>query len=116
MISFIVLTAAVVVLPRMVDHGDSSDPRRTGCDLSALDGALDQFEADTGRLPTTAEGLNALLTAPPGLPGWHGPYLMHSPKDIWGRLYTYRILPSGKFEVRSAGPDGKLYTSDDIFQ
>ena len=113
MVSCLLFIAAAIVLPRMVDRGDSTG-RRPVDDLEALSGAISQFQIDTGRLPTTAEGLGALLSAPSGIANWHGPYIYHPPKDIWGHLYTYRILPSGKFEIRSAGPDGRPFTSDDI--
>jgi general secretion pathway protein G len=83
-------------------------------DVAAIEGALGQFSADTGRLPTDAEGLDALLTAPPGLVNWRGPYLQHPAKDPWGRPYVYRVLKNGEFDLRSAGPDGQANTGDDI--
>jgi hypothetical protein len=43
--------------------------------------ALDQFRLDTGRYPTTSEGLNALVSNP-GIPGWDGPYLKSISKYI----------------------------------
>lgn len=49
--------------------------------------ALDQFRLDTGRYPTTSEGLNALV-ADPGIPGWDGPYLKSLKKYI--NEFTYR--------------------------
>jgi general secretion pathway protein G len=85
---------------------------RTG--LASLSTALNTFAADTGRLPTTAEGLSALLTAPPALASWHGPYITRPPVDPWGNPYVFRILTSTTFDLRSAGPDGQPNTADDI--
>ena len=82
--------------------------------LASIDAALAAFSTDTGRLPTIAEGIDALLAAPPGLANWHGPYLVRKPVDPWGRPYVYRILPNGETDVRSNGPDGKPGTADDV--
>lgn len=34
--------------------------------------------------------------------------------DRWGRPYFFHQLTSQQMEVRSAGPDGKLWTPDDV--
>jgi len=78
--------------------------------------ALDAFGEDTGRYPTTAEGLDALVT-PLDLEGWYGPYLERIHTDKWGASYRYTCLPDaadGFFELRSAGPDCTFGTPDDI--
>jgi general secretion pathway protein G len=47
--------------------------------------ALDYFKQDTGRYPTTAEGLQALR-----------PYLQQDiPTDPWNQPYKYRLHPAG---------------------
>ena len=76
------------------------------------------FELDTGRYPTTSEGISALLTAPPGVTQyWRGPYIEAMPVDDWGHPFQY-IFPSPGdptiYRVVSWGPDGVLGTSDDI--
>jgi len=101
--------AAAILIPRLIGRGETP----TQSDLITLQTAISDFQVDTGRLPSAAEGLNALLVCPTDLPGWHGPYLARRPKDALGNPYTYRLLPSGGFELRSAGPDGKLFTLDD---
>lgn len=35
--------------------------------------------------------------------------------DMWGRPYLYRRLGDG-FEIRSIGPDGELWSKDDLLQ
>jgi len=78
--------------------------------------ALDQFELDVGRFPTTKEGLEALVQRPAGVKQWQGPYLSSLPKDPWGRPFAYRCPGGGRepFELRSLGPDGKEGGGDDI--
>ncbi len=78
--------------------------------------ALDLFEQDTGRYPTTDEGL-AVLIENPNAVGWQGPYLKSGLKpDPWGTAYSYTFDPSGRgsYALASAGPDRQLGTEDDI--
>jgi general secretion pathway protein G len=53
--------------------------------------ALGSYKLDTGVLPSTDEGLQALRVKPGNLDQWQGPYL---PKDIpldpWGHPYVYK--------------------------
>jgi general secretion pathway protein G len=59
-------------------------------DLATLDKLVRTFRSDTGRYPTTEEGLEALRTEPEGIGGWKGPYVSHSiPLDPWGSPYEY---------------------------
>lgn len=80
------------------------------------------YEAHVGRLPTTEQGLNALLEAPADLSNpskWGGPYLTGNAKtsDPWGNPYQY-VCPGSRssdgFDVWSFGPDGIDGTEDDI--
>jgi general secretion pathway protein G len=54
--------------------------------VEMLGTALDTFQREVGRYPTTEEGLRALRQRPDGLAAWHGPYLTKDvPTDPWGR-------------------------------
>ncbi len=71
--------------------------------------SLDMFKLEVGRYPTSQEGLQALMVAPPGVPGWSGPYLRKPtlPKDPWGFDYHY-VSPSQHglgYDISSYGPD-----------
>ncbi len=71
--------------------------------------ALDNFMMDTGRYPTTPEGLKALRDKPDNLQKWNGPYLKKEiPDDPWGTPYKY-LAPgrNGGYEIVSFGADGK---------
>ncbi len=87
--------------------------------------ALDAFEVDCGRYPSTSEGLSALIVRPLSLgeDRWRGPYLQGNriPSDPWGHQFIY--LCPGKhntnaFDVYSLGRDGMSTTggadADDI--
>lgn len=71
--------------------------------------ALDSFYIDTGRYPTTQEGLKALRNKPEGSEKWNGPYLKKElPADPWGSQYVYRAPGrSGGYEIMSYGADGR---------
>jgi general secretion pathway protein G len=79
---------------------------------------LDVFEIDTGRYPTSDEGLNALLSQPAGVREWHGPYIERGmPKDPWGNPYVYRSPGqhnTASYDLYSFGPDGAEGGGDDI--
>ena len=60
---------------------------------STLKPALLRYKAEMGDFPSTAEGLQALISAPKGTEGrWGGPYDnddRQSPIDPWGHPYRY---------------------------
>ena len=86
-------------------------------ELANLSNALENFEIDTGRYPTTAEGLDALVHRPPDTPNWAHKYLDEIPLDKWGHPFIYRS-PGRKrpdsFDLSSPGKDGIPDTPDDI--
>jgi len=75
--------------------------------ISGFMTALDGYLIDTGRFPTTDEGL-AALREDPGDPNWNGPYLRKEiPLDPWGSDYVYRAPGrNGGYEILSLGADG----------
>jgi type II secretion system protein G len=86
--------------------------------IKSLEAALDIFEIDNGRFPTSAEGLSALTKQPKDAKNWKGPYIKNDvPKDPWGNALIYKH-PGTKnkngFDLSSAGPDGKPETADDL--
>ena len=85
-------------------------------DLSTLRTALEAFEIDNGRFPSSREGLSALVTNPGNLPQWHA-YLGGISADPWGHPYVYSCPgsnPGQDFDLFSCGPDGKPGTADDV--
>lgn len=85
--------------------------------VSNLKNALDQFEIDNGRYPTTAEGLDALVHQPKGLTTWTSKSIDEVPVDKWGTAFHYQgpdTLGPGEYNIISAGPDRVFGTADDI--
>ncbi len=82
-----------------------------------IDTALAAYQKDVGHYPVTAEGLWALVEAPPRTDNWHGPYLASLPADPWNHIYQYAYPGthnSQKYDAWSIGADGVNSTSDDI--
>jgi len=92
--------------------GYQSQPMICITEMGSIGLALDMFENDCGRYPTTADGLAALLVCPdPALSNrWKGPYLkLGIPIDPWGQPYVYRspgIHSNAVYELYSCGADG----------
>jgi general secretion pathway protein G len=103
-----VITAGVAMNYSGVFGGAKS--KAAGADVVMLSSVVERFYLDTGRYPTTAEGLPALVVAPAGLSGWNGPYLRQGrlPDDPWKNPYIYQSPSSGKFTIRSLGADNKV--------
>ena len=79
--------------------------------IERLSGVLDMYKLDTGSYPPTQDGLQALVTAPGGTPGWSGPYVKgQTPLDPWNRPYLYNY-PSSRaghdYDLCSRGPSGQ---------
>ncbi|MEN9503831.1 MAG: type secretion system major pseudopilin GspG [Pseudomonadota bacterium] len=77
---------------------------------------LEMFRSENGTLPTSGQGLNALVTNPGNAPRWRQ-YMTAVPKDPWGNDYKY-LNPGthngSEFDVYSSGPDKREGTEDDI--
>ena len=81
-------------------------------DIDAISTALDAYEIDNGKYPSSLQGL---LTSS-GEPNWHGPYLKRTdqvPHDPWTNPYQYSVNDSG-YSIVSYGPDGSSGGGDDI--
>ncbi len=83
---------------------------------------LAAYRINMGDYPSTAEGLQALVTAPQNkADNWRGPYLESPgakvPVDPWQEPYVYRY-PGTKnkdsYDLFSKGPDKAEGTPDDI--
>ena len=78
---------------------------------------LTSYRIDTGDYPLTAEGIEALITAPAGkAENWRGPYLELNkiPLDPWQQPYLFHAVSRDRLEIRSKGPDREIFTADDL--
>ncbi|NWF97492.1 MAG: type II secretion system major pseudopilin GspG [Nitrospirae bacterium] len=98
---------AALVFPKFISKVGKGKVSAAKTQIELLGQALDQFRMETGRYPTTQEGLNALQVNP-GVNGWDGPYLKKGiPNDPWGRPYHYESPGQhGDYDLYSYGADG----------
>jgi len=101
---------AAYVGPKYFSQLGKSEVTVAKAQIEAFEKSLDTFRLDVGRYPTTEEGLNALMTAPPTAAAkWNGPYLKKGvPADPWAHPYQYRAPGTkGEYEIVSLGKDGQ---------
>ena len=96
---------------RIFGQADKAKWTATKAQISQLAATLDQYKLDTGKYPSTQDGLKALLQGPSGVANWNGPYVNKPDqiKDGWNNDYIYRSPGSENrpFEIVSLGSDGK---------
>ncbi len=105
----IIALLSSIVAPKFFNKVDNAKVKTTKAQIELLSTALDSFRLDTGRYPTTEEGLAILWARNSDIKGWNGSYM---PKavlgDAWNNPYYY-TLP-GKdgrdFDLYSYGGDG----------
>ena len=109
----VVLTLIGVVLgivgTNYLGKSEQAKAKAAKIEIDQIGQTLDLFKLELGRYPTTQEGLQALVVAPPGLPNWAGPYWKKStvPKDPWGHEYKYASPGThGAYDITSLGADG----------
>jgi general secretion pathway protein G len=103
------------VAPRYFSQVGKSEVTSVRAQIDGFEKALDTYRLDTGRYPTTEQGLNALVTKPADALKWNGPYLRKAvPLDPWGNPYRYKSpAEKGDYEILSYGKDGQPGGSGD---
>ena len=98
---------AGLVGPAVMERFGCAKTKTAKLQIEEIAKSLDIYKLDTGRYPTTAEGLAALDKKPGSVSGWNGPYMKGGvPTDPWGNPYRYANPgPSGGLEIASYGAD-----------
>ena len=103
---FILGLLVTMVAPRIIGRTDQARQTKAAADIHAIEEALNLFRLDNGFYPTTAEGLAALVSAPPRARRYNPDgYLSKVPSDPWGLEYAY-FSDGRDVIVRSYGADG----------
>ncbi len=107
----IIAILAALVVPKVIGRTSDAKIAKAKSDISTLAGSINAFRLDTGRYPSTEEGLQALRLQPADVSNWKGPYITKDvPADPWGNPYEYEYPgQSGaeSFGLRSYGSDGQ---------
>ncbi|MFO0509867.1 MAG: type II secretion system major pseudopilin GspG [Gammaproteobacteria bacterium] len=103
---------AAFIVPRVMGRVDEARVTKTRTDIQALETALAMYRLDTARLPSTDQGLKALVTKPDDttVRNWKpGGYLARVSTDPWGNEYRYAYPGSRgrEYDLWSMGPDGQ---------
>ena len=116
----ILAVLASIVASRFVGQSQSAKVKAAQTQMTNFNLALNRFEIDMGRFPSTTEGLRVLVEKPNDAGKiWQGPYLDGDavPKDQWGNDWNYRLPGQHRqdsFDLWSNGPDGREGGDDDI--
>jgi general secretion pathway protein G len=110
----VVITIIALIMglvgPQVLNYLSESKVKAAKIQMQSFSSALDLLYLDTGRYPSSAEGLDTLVKRTGAMPGWNGPYLKGGsvPNDPWGKPYVYRSpTERGKFQILSYGSDGQ---------
>src|SRR5512136_469102 len=97
-----------LVGPRLWGRVSGAKQKAAKAQIELFGTALDAFRLDTGRYPTTEEGLKALREKPSGVDNWQGPYLPKEiPVDPWKKPYVYKSPGDHyDYDIISYGADG----------
>jgi len=98
-----------LVAPRLLGQIGGAQSKTASAQVQNLASAVEFFHLDTGRYPTSSEGLQVLVSNSGGIEGWNGPYLKGSklPNDPWKNPYIYELRANGQFVIRTLGADNK---------
>jgi general secretion pathway protein G len=100
---------AAIVAPNFIGQIDTAATNRTKQDIRGIETALNLYRLDNFRYPSTADGLQALVTNPgeASAPNWKQ-QLPRLPVDPWNHPYQYANPGQhGEFDVFSYGADGQ---------
>jgi general secretion pathway protein G len=92
---------------------------KTEGDIEVLVKQVKVYEEQNGMLPTTEQGIRALVDRPTTdpLPRRWRKLLSEVPVDSWGNTYVLEVparRSKDRFDLFSKGPDRKAGTADDI--
>ena len=100
-----------IVGGNFIGKGEKAKADAAKIEIGQIGQTLDLYKLETGRYPSTQEGLQALVSAPPGVSNWNGPYWKKQavPKDPWGNEYRYASPGSNNapYDILSYGADGR---------
>lgn len=112
----ILAAGSIYMLKGNVDVAKES---RVESDLANISTQIQLYEARNMRVPTTEQGIKALVEKPTiePIPERWMAFLEEVPKDPWGQEYKYRF-PAQKskksYDIYSIGKDGVDGNEDDI--
>src|SRR5438046_10730195 len=74
----ILAVLAAVVVPKFTHRSEEAKIAAAKADIASFDVALDAYEIDNSKFPSSDEGLHALVDPPSTAGNWKGPYIKRS--------------------------------------
>lgn len=99
---------ASLVAPKYFKQLGKSEAKTARAQIEGIAKAVDLYRLDTGKFPSSEQGLGVLTARPTNEAKWNGPYLQKEvPLDPWGRPYVYKSPGEhGDYDIASLGKDG----------
>lgn len=100
---------ATIIVPKILNRPEKARRVKAQVEIRTIQTTLALFKTDTGRFPTTSEGLGTLVTNP-GIENYDSEgYLPKVPLDPWGHPYVYLSpgLHDKDYDLESYGKDGE---------
>src|ERR1700689_1183584 len=101
---------AATIIPQFVGTTHDAKVSAAKSSVAQLESALERFNVQMDRYPTTEEGLKALTEAPPGEEQkGRGPYIKLLRPDPWGNPYQCKnpgTRNASSYDLWSRGADG----------
>lgn len=106
MIVLVILGGLIAILATSVQGSlKKAKMRQAKIQISEYGKALDMYYQDCNNYPSTEEGLQALMQAPPSCQNWGpDPYLKKLNKDPWGGEFVYESQGNA-YVLKSYGSD-----------
>jgi general secretion pathway protein G len=99
---------AATIIPQFMGTTDDAKVAAAKDTVAQLESALERFNVNMDRYPTSEEGLKSLVEKPGDDAHWRGPYVKMLRADPWGEPYQYRCPGTHHatgFDVWSRGAD-----------
>ena len=107
-----------VVDPRFSNGNGDPKTNETKAKLQALKMAIQMYRLDVNDYPDKLTHLFEKPASEKHIIKWRGPYIdkkLNALNDAWGTSIAFSVdMETGKFTLKSAGPDKKFETDDDI--
>lgn len=100
---------AATIIPQFMGTTQDAKISKAKADVGELANAIERFNINMDRYPTTEEGLKALVEAPSTEDTkWRGPYIQLLRDDPWGTPYQYKVPGThhpNSYDLWSRGAD-----------
>ena len=101
---------AATIIPQFMGATTDAKVGAAKAHIAELEAAIDRYNINMDRHPTSEEGLKVLVEPPPGEDKkWRGPYIKMLRDDPWGHPYQYKspgVHHATSFDLWSRGADG----------